>query len=312
MADLSAKYLGLGLNSPIIVGSSNKINSIEEIKELEKSFVGAIVLNSIFQEHILNNPEPSITEVPQKYSQEAIDYLTLISEAKKETSIPIIASFNCYSAGEWTNYLQNIQSAGADALEFNIFFSPNDKDFRADDYEKVFLEIVTHIAHEIKIPISIKLSPYYTNLLNVVDQLFYRGINGVVLFNDFFLPDIDLEELELIPAKNSNLYSNFNQTLRWTAIISASLPKIEISANIDTINCEHAIKLLLSGAHSIQIGAILKTKGLKHLKSFIENISSWMNNKGFEKIEHIQGQVNYNLIKDPFQFERNEFIKQFS
>ena len=315
MADLTCKYLDIDLQSPIIVGSSNNINSIEIIKELQESQLGAIVLGSIFQEQILVNQnnlkEPSIIDEPKEYSQKALDYINLIFEAKKASLIPIIASINCYSSGDWTNYIKDLETAGADAIEFNIFFFPNDKDFRADDYEKIFLEVVTRIAHEIKIPISVKLCPYFTNLINIVDQLFYRGIQGVVIFNDCYQPDIDLDEFELIPSNQCN--SNyFNQTLRWSAIISTTLQKINLSANIDKLDSDNAIKLLLAGAHSIQINSTHKKLKPKDLKQFINGISIWMDEKGFEKIEHIQGQVNYNLVKDLFQFERTELMKQLS
>jgi dihydroorotate dehydrogenase (fumarate) len=312
MADLSAKYLGIELKSPIIIGNTNNITSIEQIKELEANHAGAIILNAIFQEQIEVPQKSGGESIMEDYSLKALNYLKFITEAKKETSIPLIASINCFSTGKWSTFIKKIEEAGADAIELNVFNTPNDKDFRADDYEKVFLETVSRITYEISIPVSVRLSPYFTNLINIVDQLFFRGIQGVSLFNDVFQPDIDLDELELTQKCCSSLYDNFGQTLKWSALIATSLPKTEICAGIYSLDHEKALKLLLSGVHAVQVDCVLKQKEIKKLKSFIEKISAWMDEKGFEKIEHIQGQVNYNLIKDLFQFERTSFLNQFS
>ena len=194
MADLTCSFLGINLKSPIIVGSSSLTDSVEKIKLIAENGAGAVVLKPIFEEEI-DFEEGRIIDL-QPTAQEAVDYqqfftrghalenyLKLVEEAKKEVNIPIFASISCIGAGEWINFIKSIESKGADAIELNVFFYPDDKDFKADDYERALFEIAAKVAYSVKIPVFIKLVPYFTNLLYVLDQLFYRGIKGVVLFS---------------------------------------------------------------------------------------------------------------------------------
>jgi dihydroorotate dehydrogenase (fumarate) len=214
-------------------------------------------------------------------------------------------------SGEWINFIKSIESSGADAVELNIFFFPDDKDFKAEDYEHALFDVAAKVAYAAKIPVFVKLVPYFTNLLNVVDQLFYRGIRGVVLFSHGFHLDLDIENLELTSANSVDLPSDEFQVLRWTNIIASSFNKIEISSSSNFNDCNSIIKLLLTGANTIMLSSTLQKKGTAYLKILSEEILIWMNKLGFERIEQFQGQVNYNSLQDPFLFERSQFMKTF-
>jgi dihydroorotate dehydrogenase (fumarate) len=322
MAELACTFLGINLKSPIIVGSSTLTDSVEKIRNLEDWGAGAVVLKPIFEEEIdfeagriidLKPTAPEAIEYQNFFTRgHAIEnYLKLIEKAKKEIKIPIFASINCLGSGEWINFVKSIESSGADAIELNIFFFPDDKDFKSEDYEHALFEVAAKVAYSAKIPVFVKLVPYFTNLLYIVDQLFYRGIRGVVLFSRGFQLDLDLENLELIPASSFDSPSDELQVLRWTNIIASSFNKIDISSSSNINNSNSIIKLLLTGANTIMLSSTLQQKGIPYLKILSEEILLWMNKLGFERIEQFQGQVNYTLLQDPFLFERSQFMKTF-
>jgi len=323
MADLSCKYLGLNLRNPLIVSSSGLTDNLEKNILLQESGAGAIVVKSLFEEEIeyeqgriidmKPSSWPGADEYIKFYSKERSieDYLKLIEASSKRLSIPIIASINCLTTGEWINMVKSIESAGADALELNIFFLPDDKDFRSDDYERNYFDIVTKVAFRLNIPVTVKIGPYFTNILFLVDQIIHRGASGVALFSHFFQPDIDLESFELIAADDSNTLSDFYQTLRMVNIISASIKDINIAASTGTHDSESVIKLLLCGANAVMLGTTLHKNGIEYIFKIASGISDWMDKKGFNKIEQFQGQLNYNLVQDIFLYERFQFIKNY-
>ena len=323
MADLACKYLGLDLRNPLIVSSSGLTDNLDKIVQLQNSGAGAIVVKSLFEEEIefeegrIIDIQPSswsgADEYTKFYSREhsVDDYMKLIEASKRELSIPVIASINCIAAGEWINIVNNIESAGADAIELNIFFFPDDKDFKSDDYERMYYDIVTKVALMVNIPVTVKLGPYFTNILYIIDQIIHRGARGVVLFNRYFQPDIDLESFELKAADNFDGTSDFYQTLRWVSIISAHFNNIDIAASSGIYNSEAVIKLLLSGANTVMLCSALFKNGEDYLSKIALEISDWMDKKGFSKIEQFQGQLNYSIVQDPFLYERSQFIKNF-
>jgi dihydroorotate dehydrogenase (fumarate) len=323
MADLACTFLGINLKNPIIVGSSGLANSVEKIKILEENGAGAVVLKPIFEEEIdfeagriidLQPTAPEAIAYQQFFTHRHTpqNYLKLIEESKKEVDIPIFASINCIGTGEWVNFTKSIESSGADALELNVFFFPDDKDFKADDYERTLFDIAAKVAYSVKIPVFVKLVPYFTNLLYIVDQFFYRGIRGVVLFNQGFQPDLNIENLELIPSNSFNIPSDEFQVLRWTNIIASNFNNIEIASATNISDSNSAIKLLLVGASTIMLSSTLYAKGIGYIKILNEEILLWMKKSGFEKIEQFQGQVNYNTVQDPFLYERSQFMRSFN
>jgi dihydroorotate dehydrogenase (fumarate) len=313
MADLSCLFLGLELKNPFIIADISVDFDLKCLKEYEKLGASAIILKPLCEERIVAENEEIRFEEGKLLgiTQEANNYLNIIKEAKKELSIPVFASINCISANNWLEFLPYIEKAGADALELNIFMYPLDKDFRSDDYENIYFDIVTKSLLDIKIPVSLKIGPYFTNLLNIVDQVFYRGITCVELFNRYYHPDIDLDELEIMVSDVVENTSDFNHTLHWIAILSSRINKIEILASTHINDGNSVIKLLLSGANAVVLNSSIEAFR-NNLPKLLFEVSEWMDQKGFEKIEHIQGQINYEHIKDTSNFIRSEILRMYS
>lgn len=323
MANLTTNYLGLSLKNPLIVSSSGLTANLNRIKEAEANGAGAIVLKSIFEEQI--NQEAAYYQSMSTDNAEAYDYLqgyvsansltnhlNLIKEVKKNISIPIIVSINCFSDRKWTDFAKQFEEAGADALELNIYIFTDDRKKTADDYEKIYLNIVKKIVKNTSIPVSVKLSQNFTNIVNFVDKIKGVGAKGVVLFNRFYEPDIDINKLEL---KSSNVLSNPNDLrfgLRWTAIVSDQVQGIDISTSTGVHSAEACIKMLLAGATSVQLCSLLYNKGMKEIKTILEGIENWIDEKGFDNIERFRGQMNYKNINNKNIYQRSQFMKYFS
>ncbi|HEX2934537.1 MAG TPA: dihydroorotate dehydrogenase-like protein [Bacteroidales bacterium] len=324
MISLETKYLGLTLKNPIIISSSGLTDSVEKIKRLEKAGAGAVVLKSLFEEQIkaeagdmissnIDNYPDAADYINSYIKDNSLDqYLTLIEEAKKQTQIPIIASINCYSPEEWTNFAAKIESAGADALELNVFYLPTDKDFTSADYEKVYFDITVKIKNKIKIPFAIKLNPHFTNLTYIIDQVFYRGASGVVLFNRFYEPDIDITTKKFKAAHVLSSPADLRNTLRWIAITTAQIENIDIAASTGAHSGESVIKLLLAGAKAVQMCSAVYSKGPEVISSALKELSDWMSQNKYTSIEDFRGSLNYKHIPDPSIYERSQFMKYFS
>jgi len=325
MANLETTYMGLKLKNPIIVGSSGLTNSIENIIEIEKEGAGAVVLKSLFEEQInqaanqtfdqgdFSNYYPEAQDYIQNYSTEndVAIYLDLIKECKQNVNIPIIASINCMSSSEWINFAKKIEVAGADALELNIFVLPSDPKKSGEDNEKVYFEIAKKITSLIKIPVSIKLSYYFSGLARTIEMLSWTKIKSIVLFNRFFSPDIDINNFEI---KSSNVFStpaDLAQSLRWVAMLSEKID-CDISSSTGVHNGEAAIKQLLAGATTVQIASVLYKKGLKEISIIIKEIEDWMEKKNFKSIDDFRGKMSVKVSENPAAWERVQFMKYFS
>jgi len=322
MADLHVKYLGLDLKNPIIVSSSGLTSSVDKIKEAEKVGAGAVVLKSLFEEQIrveagqymINNDYPEAEDTIMNYAKahSVSDYLTLIEQAKKAVAIPVIASINCISGTDWVDFSRKIESAGADALEVNVFYLPMNKSHTPDAYEKVYFELAEKLKNIISIPLVFKLGRQFSNLLNLVDRLYHRRVNGVVLFNRFYEPDIDIERLKLSASEVFSSPSDIRQTLRWIGMLSDYVEHIDLAASTGVHDGKSAVKLLLAGATVVQVCSVLYKNGIGYLSTIIKDLSDWMDAKGFKTIEEIKGKLSYSKIPDPSIYERAQFMKYFS
>lgn len=323
MADLSCKYLNLQLQNPFIVNCSAFKDNIEKIIQVSEAGAGAITLQPIFEEEI-EFEEGRMTDIELSVFHEAADYvkfyskeqpkekyLQLIDNVKKELKIPVIASINCMSAGEWMNFTKKIEEAGADAIELNVFFFPNDKDFRSEDYERIYYDIVTKVAYISGVPVILKIGPYFTNLLYFADQIFHRGIKGIEIFSHSYQPDIDIELIEYTQESNLTNPVNVYNTMRWISIISSQVQNIQIATSVDTFDVSNSIKLLLAGAHSLNIYSSFE-EITGNLKALIDGVEAWMLQKGFENIEQFQGQLNYSIVQNPYLFERSQYMRYFN
>jgi len=322
MANLQTTYLGLSLKNPIIVSSSGLTSNVETIKKLEAHGAAAVVLKSLFEEQILHeagslsvhSDYPEAEDYLKAYvtSNNVEKYLELISEAKEAVDIPVIASINCISASKWIDFAAKIQEAGADALEVNVFVLPTDSRKTAEDYEAVYYTLAEKLRRLISIPIAFKLGNHFTNPLRIIEQLWYRNIQGVVLFNRFFAPDLDIKCMKVTSAEVFSNPGDIRDTLRWVAMASHIVPKIDISASTGVHSGEAVVKMMLAGASSAQVCSALYKNGTAHLKSLITFVEKWMDEKGYTSIADIKGTMNYGKIGDPGVYERSQFMKYYS
>ncbi len=322
MAKLQTSYLGITLRNPIIVSSSALTNSVEKIKKLEEKGAGAVVLKSLFEEQI--NYETSSLLQHKRYPEAADyilnyakqntlkEYLDLLENAKKAVSIPVMASINCVSDKDWTSYAKEFEEAGADALELNIHIVVSDRDLPSADIEKKYIDILKKVKSKVNIPIAAKIGYHFTNIGNIVDKLNAYGAEGVVLFNRFYEPDIDIEDMKFTSAEIFSNPSDIRNSLRWIGILSALIPNVEISASTGVHDGKAAIKMLLAGAQTVQVCSTLYKNGIDELSKIIQEISDWMDRKNYERIADFRGIMNYKDIENPSIYERSQFMKYFS
>jgi len=322
MEKLTTKYLGLTLRSPLIVSSSRLTSTLGHLKEAEDSGAGAVVLKSLFEEQInyyvyavsSQSDYPEADDYVSNYihSNSVENYLEMIRQAKKNLSIPVIPSINCYTAKGWTGFARNMAEAGADALEINVFFLPVDRQKTSAESEKLYFELIENIKKTVKIPIALKIGFRFSNILYMVDQFYNRGVNGLVMFNRFYEPDIDIDKLELISASVLSQEIERRYVLRWIGMASAQKLMIDISASTGVHSGQDAVKYLLAGANSVQVCSALYTKGIGYLKTMNQQIAGWMDSKGFGSIDEFRGKLNYANYDKPGAFERTQFMKYFS
>lgn len=322
MANLKTSYLGLLLNNPVIVSSSGLTSSVEKIVKLEENGAGAVVLKSLFEEQIKFEAGNLIDDSDYPEAQDYImnylkdnsvdEYLQLIEKAKKSVKIPIIASINCISASDWTSWAKNIESAGADAIELNVFIVPIDENRSAEKYELLYYDIIERVKEVTKLPLAIKIGSHHTNLLNLVNHIYYRGASGVVLFNRFYSPDIDLDGMKFTTAEVFSSPSDLRNSLRWVGIISGKIDKIDISASTGVHDGAAVVKQLLAGAKTVQVCSVLYKKGVDYLEKIIEFVDNWMDKRKIKNLDEIRGRMSYKRIPDPAVYERSQFMKYFS
>lgn len=322
--DLSTKYMGLNLKNPIIAASSGFTDSIEKIEKLNKQGVGAIVLKSIFEEQILreidslgvNNMYGTFQDAENYvsfYTREHNlgNYTNLIEQAKKAVDIPIIASINCISNGEWTDYAKRVEDAGADGIELNMFILPAATDKIGADYEQLYFDIVKDIKQKINIPVSLKLSSYFSGMANTMIKLSQSDIQGLVLFNRFYSPDIDLKTEKVV---SGNIYSSpadNGNTLRWMSLLSGKV-SCSLAASTGIHSAQDILKNILAGANAVQVASVLYEKDVTYIGTMLKEIEEWMISKNYSSIKEMTGKLSSAKMKNPMMYERAQFMKYFS
>lgn len=322
MTDLNVTYMGLSLKNPIIIGSSGLTNSTEKIKKLGKAGAAAVVLKSLFEEQILNESGNLITESSYPEAEDYLrnyvksnsidEYLRLIEDVKKSVQIPVIASINCVSATEWISFAKKIVEAGADGLELNMYFLPTDIHSESKYYEQLYMELVQNIKEIINIPVAVKLGMNFTSLPNIVNNIYYRGADAVVLFNRYYSPDIDIENGRFISSEILSVPEDLRYSLRWTGIISAMVEKIDICASMGIHDAGAVIKQLLAGAQAVQICSTVYRNGVERIGQILSDLKQWMHNKNYSQIDDFRGEMNYKSVGDPSFFERSQFMRYFT
>ncbi|TCN70599.1 dihydroorotate dehydrogenase-like protein [Acetobacteroides hydrogenigenes] len=322
MKSLEVKYLGLTLKNPVVVSSSGLTSTVDNIKKMEAAGAGAVVLKSLFQEQITHEAQayehegdyPEAHDYIMSYAvnNSVEEYLKLIREAKQAVSIPIIASINCTSVGEWVSFAKRIEAAGADALELNIYFLASNKDMNAAACEAQYLGIAAKLRSIVTIPISVKMPKTFTNIPHMVDQLYYRKINGVVLFNRFYEPDINVETMKVESASVFSSPSDIRESLRWVGIVSAAVPLVDVAASTGIHSGEAAIKQLLAGAAVVEVCSVLYKKGPKAINEILEFINGWMGKHHYKSIEEFRGKMNPKNLGSLDVYERSQFMRYYS
>lgn len=326
MANLETTYLGLKLKNPLVIASSGLTNSAKKIKELEDAGAGAVVVKSLFEEQILNE----VTSLLKKDSHnagypEAEDYmktylrentvsnhLNLIKESKQAVSIPVIASINCVSSAEWTSFARDFEDAGADALELNVFYVPTEKNAKSGEIEQIYLDILSKVKKEVSIPVAVKIGMYFTNLVAMAEKLKGAGAAGVVMFNRFYEPDINLKTLEISASGIFSHPGDLRRSLRWTGLVSSLVKNLEIASSTGIHDGSAVVKQLLAGAQVAQLCSVVYQNGTGVIGKILSEIKDFMKEWNFKKIDSFRGRLSYDNIPDPMLFERTQFMKYFS
>ncbi|MBQ3845223.1 MAG: dihydroorotate dehydrogenase-like protein [Bacteroidales bacterium] len=320
--NLTTSYLGLELKNPIIVGSSTFTGTVEGIVKCAKAGAGAVVLKSLFEEQILSDikKEEGYTDIYASNvdadlymktflrGNEIAIYTNLIREAKKTVDIPIIASINCADKGEWTSFAKELQNAGADALELNIAVSPFDKDIVSKDIEDEVVSIFNEVKKTVTIPVSVKLGDHFTNIGNLAFRLSMAGAAGLVLFNRFYNPTIDIDNMKVVPGSALSVEEENGNTLRWISLLAAQEIPCCLSASTGVHSAEDVVRQILAGASSVQVCSVLYKKGVNFIAEMIEGMENWMKKHNFNSIGDFKGKCSASA--DVKVFERLQYLRR--
>jgi len=324
MIDLSTTYLGLKLKNPLVASASPLSEKVEIVKKLEEAGISAIVMYSLFEEQIIHESleldhflfygsEISAefnTFYPQsgKYTLKADAYIEALKKIKQAVSIPVIGSLNGVSTGGWIKYAKKIEDAGADALELNLYFLPTDPALTASKIEENYITLVQDVRNSINIPLSVKLSPFFTAIPNISKRLVEAGANGLVLFNRFYQPDFDLETLDVAPSLVLSTSNELRLPLRWIAILYGHInADLALTSGIHT--AEDVIKASMAGASVAMMASELLAKGINRVPVILGDLEKWMTRHEYESIKQMKGILSQKSGKEPAAFERANYMK---
>ncbi len=322
--DLSTQYLGLQLPHPFFPGASPMADDLDTVKRLEDAGAAAITMRSLFEEQITREQLGTIQNMeihaesfaealsyfpePEEYRLGCEEYLDQIRRIKETVDIPVIASLNGTSPAGWLEYAQLIQEAGADALEVNVYYLATDPDEHGASVEKRTLESAATVKKGISIPVAVKLSPFFSSLPHVARQLDAIGTDGLVLFNRFYQPDIDVEELQATPSLQLSNSSELLLRLRWVAILFGKVrASLAVSGGVHTP--EDAIKAVMTGADAVQLVSVLLQKGPDYLKTIRDGVEKWLEEHDYESLAQMRGSMSLQRSPDPAAFERANYMK---
>jgi dihydroorotate dehydrogenase (fumarate) len=325
--DLTTTYLGLKLKNPLIPSSSPLSRNMSSLKQMEDSGAAAIVLYSLFEEqislesHTLNHyltqgvesfPE-ALTYFPEatEYDTGPVEYLEQISKAKQSLDIPIIASLNGVSTGGWVKYARNIQEAGADALELNIYYLPTDPNLSGAEVEQIYLDVLKDVKQAVDMPVAMKLSPYFSALANMARQLDAGGADGLVLFNRFYQPDLDIENLEVVPHLLLSTSSELRLPLRWIAILYGRI-EADLALTTGIHTAEDVLKGLMAGACVTMVASELLRNGVGRLNEILVDLERWLVEYEYESVNQLQGSLSQINCAEPAAFERANYMRVLS
>ena len=324
MPDLSTTYLGLHLRNPLVPSASPLSRSIDNLKRMEEAGAGAVVLHSLFEEqinfeshsldHYLTRGSDSFAEalsyLPDGglYGVGPEKYLNQMRGLKKALKIPVIGSLNGVSKGGWTKYARQIQEAGADALELNLYYISTDVNLTAKELEDVQIELVAEVKSAITIRLAVKLSPFVTSLPNFAQRIVEAGADGLVLFNRFYQPDFDLEELEIVHSLDLSTSADLRLPLRWISILHGKI-KADFALTSGVHSTQDVLKAMMGGAKVAMMASNLLHHGTKAVDPILSGLEAWMKERGYESIQQMQGSMSQKSVKEPAAFERANYMK---
>ncbi|MBA4252120.1 MAG: dihydroorotate dehydrogenase [Chlorobiaceae bacterium] len=322
--DITTKYLGLDLKNPLVASAGPLSKEIDQIRKMEDCGISAVTLWSLFEEQIEHEQREldHFTSIHNESFAEATtffpsvkdfkmgpdEYLNHIRKAKEAVDIPIMASLNGKSIGGWIDYAKKIEDAGADALELNIYRIATELNITSLEIEKNYIDIVKNVKAVVNIPVAVKMHPFFTSTANMAHQLDEIGTNGLVLFNRFYQPDIDLDTLEVVPNLLLSTQVSMRIPLRWTAMLYGRI-NADIAATSGIYTEEDVIKMLLAGAKVTQLLSCLLRHGISHTKDILAKLQYWMDVKEYESVEQMRGSMSYIHSSDSSQYERANYMK---
>ena len=324
MMDLSTEYMGMKLKNPLVAAASPLSTDVDTIRHMEDCGAAAVVLHSLFEEqisfeskeldHYLSHGTESFAEA-QTYFPEADDYrlgpdeyLEHIRKVKAATNIPIIASLNGVSPGGWVEHARLIEEAGADALELNVYFIATNARLFAEDVDRIYVEILQGVKREVKIPVAMKLSPFFSAFAAMAKRLDSAGADGLVLFNRFYQPDIDLEALEVVPSLVLSNPHELRLPLRWIAVLKGQV-QASLAANSGIGSGMDMLKALMVGADITQVASALLRRGVPYIETMLSEMTEWMEEKEYVSVEQLKGSMSQRSVAEPSAFERANYMK---
>lgn len=323
MIDLSTEYMGLKLKNPIIAASSGMTDSVDKIKKLAENGVAAVVLKSLFEEQIrmeidslgMNNMFNSYSDTESYiafYTKQntVSEYLKLIQDAKDAVDIPVIASINCYSKGEWVEFAEKIEKAGADAIELNMFILPGDTETKGEEIEKKYFDIIESVTKHTSLPVSVKLSHYFSGMGEIFKRISETRVKGMVLFNRFYSPDVDLDNEEIISSRIFSLPEENAMCIRWIGMLSNKVSS-DLCASTGIIDGKDVLKNILVGAKATQVASTLYKSKPEQIGVMLKQIEDWLKQKGYKSIDEIRGKLNTSKLNME-RYERAQFMKYYS
>ncbi|MDH3706867.1 MAG: dihydroorotate dehydrogenase-like protein [Acidimicrobiia bacterium] len=324
-ADLSTRYLGLDLANPVVASPSPVTGDIDQLRRLEDAGIAAVVLPSLFEEEIEHETAalqqldhhgagafaeaaegylPPLTEVETAASR----HVDLVSSARKALSVPVIASLNGVTPGGWVRYASRLEDAGAHALELNIYLVATDPTHEAAEVEQRYAELVAAVGDSVSIPLSVKIGPYFSSLTSLARRLEQAGADGLVLFNRFYQPDIDLELLQVVPSIVLSSPTELRLPLRWTAVLSEILDG-DLAVTTGVHHGDDVLKALLVGANVAMMASALLKEGPEHVAAVLSHVQQWLTDHGYASVDQLRGAMSMSAIDRPEQYVRANYIQ---
>lgn len=327
MVDLSTTYLGLQLKNPVVASASPISKKLDGIRSLEDAGASAVVMYSLFEEqivheslaldHFLNRGTDSFAEALtyfpdlDHYNIGPDEYLNLIAKAKQTVEIPVIGSLNGVSTGGWIDYAKRIEQAGADALELNVYYVATDINLSSQEIEQNYIDLIKDVRSQVRIPLAVKLSPFFTGLPHLSNQLVQAGANGLVLFNRFIQPDLDIETLEVVPNLMLSNSNELRLPLRWVAILYGRL-QADLALTSGVHTAQDVLKAMMAGASVAMLTSALLMNGVQRVDQILKDMQGWMESYEYTSIRQMKGSMSQQAVAEPAAFERANYMKALS